>query len=105
MRKTHTAAFKAQVVQELRPSTRRRSPPRLASTRTRCASGEPPLGQMPSLFERRDNMAKLKATHEQQLSQMYKEIGRLTTQVNWLKKTVGAITASQDLWYTTKNVS
>jgi putative transposase len=35
-----------------------------------------------SLYERRDNLA----AHEKQLEDLYAEIGRLTTQLNWLKK-------------------
>jgi transposase len=41
---------------------------------------------MPSLFERQDSTVELKRAHEQQLSELYAEIGKLSTQVNWLKK-------------------
>jgi len=38
------------------------------------------------LFEKQDSAAELKAAHEQQLSELYAEIGKLTTQLTWLKK-------------------
>lgn len=41
---------------------------------------------MSSLFERRDNLAEQTAAHAKQVEELYAEIGRLTTQVNWLKK-------------------
>ncbi len=37
-------------------------------------------------FEKRDTLAAAQAAHEQQLQDLYAEIGRLTTQVNWMKK-------------------
>jgi len=44
------------------------------------------LTGLPDLFERRDSVTALKAAHEQQLADLYAEIGRLTTHVNFLKK-------------------
>jgi len=44
---------------------------------------------LPSLFEEKDSLAVLKASHEEQLNKLYAEIGRLTTQVTWLKKKSG----------------
>ena len=44
------------------------------------------LEGLPSLFEKQDNTVTLKAAHEQQLGELYAEIGKLTTQVTWLKK-------------------
>jgi transposase len=41
---------------------------------------------LPSLFEKKDSIVDLKAAHEQQLTELYAEIGKLTTQVAWLKK-------------------
>ena len=43
------------------------------------------LRALPGAFERRDTVAAAQAAHEQQLHELYAEIGRLTTQVNWLK--------------------
>jgi transposase len=47
------------------------------------------IAGLPSLFDRRDATEDLKAAHEQQLSDLYAEIGRLTTQLAWLKKKSG----------------
>ena len=44
------------------------------------------LEGLASLFEKQDSTVTLQATHEQQLTDLYAEIGKLTTQVNWLKK-------------------
>ncbi len=41
---------------------------------------------LPGLFEKQDSTVVLKAAHEQQLTELYAEIGKLTTQVAWLKK-------------------
>lgn len=43
-----------------------------------------------SLYERRDNLADPHAAHEKQLEDLYAEIGRLTTQLNGLKKKLPA---------------
>jgi len=43
-----------------------------------------------SLFEKDQRQAKAEeAAHQKQLDGLYAEIGRLTTQVNWLKKKSG----------------
>ena len=48
------------------------------------------LEGLPNLFEEdRKTEKALKAKHEQQLQELYAEIGRLTTQLNWLKKKSG----------------
>ena len=47
------------------------------------------LAGLPSLFEEKDTQAALKASHEEQLNKLYAEIGKLTTQVVWLKKKSG----------------
>jgi len=40
-----------------------------------------------SLFEKDDRQERAKeAAHERQLKELYAEIGRLTTQISWLKK-------------------
>lgn len=44
------------------------------------------LEGLPSLFEKQDSTTALKAAHEQQLTDLYAEIGKLSTQVAWLKK-------------------
>jgi len=47
------------------------------------------LAGLSTLFEEKDSLAALKASHEDQLNTLYAEIGRLTTQVAWLKKKSG----------------
>jgi hypothetical protein len=44
---------------------------------------------MPDLFSRSDQALADAQSHEQQVTELYAEIGRLTTQVNWLKKKSG----------------
>ncbi len=89
MRKQYTAAFKARVVQELLKEEKTLAqiaaeyevhPTQLKSWRALALEG------LPGLFEKQDSTAQLKAAHEQQLSELYAEIGKLSTQVTWLKK-------------------
>lgn len=89
MRKQYTSAFKAKVVQELlkeektlaqRASEYEVHPTQLKNWRSIALEG------MQNLFEKQDSTAELKATYEQQITDLYAEIGKLTTQVNWLKK-------------------
>jgi len=89
MRKTYSSTFKAQVVLDLLKEEKTLA--QLASEH-----GVHPnmlrewkaiaLRALPGTFERRDTVAAAQAAHEQQLQELYAEIGRLTTQVNWLKK-------------------
>jgi len=44
------------------------------------------LEGLPGLFEKQESTAELKATYEHQQTELYAEIGKLTTQVTWLKK-------------------
>ncbi len=89
MRKQYTSAFKAKVVQELLKEEKTLAqlaseyevhPTQLKTWRAIALEG------MPSLFERQDSTLELKAAHEEQLTELYAEIGKLTTQVTWLKK-------------------
>ena len=89
MKKVYTAAFKAQVVLELLKEEKTLAQISaeysvhanvVRDWRTQALKG------LPSVFERRDDVAALKATHTQHLDELYAEIGRLTTQLNWLKK-------------------
>ena len=89
MRKQYTAAFKAKVVQELLKEEKTLAqiatdyevhPTQLKEWRARAVEG------LPSLFEKHDGTAELKAAHEEQLTDLYAEIGKLTTQITWLKK-------------------
>lgn len=89
MRKQYTAAFKAKVVQELLKEEKT-----LAQIASEYEVHPTPLknwkaivlDSMPSLFQRQDSTGELKAAYEQQLTELYAEIGKLTTQVSWLKK-------------------
>ena len=89
MRKQYTAAFKAKVVQELLKEEKTLAqiaseyevhPTQLKNWRAVALEG------LPALFEKQDNTVALQAAHEQQLTELYAEIGKLTTQVTWLKK-------------------
>ena len=84
MRKQYTSAFKAKVVQELLKEEKTLThiaaeyevhPTQLKEWRARAVEG------LPSLFERHDSTAELRASHEEQLTELYAEIGKLTTQV------------------------
>lgn len=89
MRKQYTAAFKAKVIRELLKEEKTLAqmaseyevhPTQLKNWRATVLEG------MASLFEQQDNTGEVKAAYEQQLTELYAEIGKLTTQVNWLKK-------------------
>ena len=89
MRKQYTAAFKARVVQELLKEEKT-----LAQIASEYEVHSTQLKQwravalegLPSLFEKQESTVALQAAHEQQLTDLYAEIGKLTTQVTWLKK-------------------
>ena len=89
MRKQYSAAFKAKVVQELLKEEKTLAqiaseyevhPTQLKQWRAVALEG------LASLFEKQDSTVVLQAAHEQQLTELYAEIGKLTTQVTWLKK-------------------
>lgn len=89
MRKQYTSAFKAKVVQELLKEEKTLAqiaseyevhPTQLKNWKAIVLEG------LSSLFEKQDGTAELKASYEQQLTELYAEIGKLTTQVTWLKK-------------------
>lgn len=91
-KKAYTATFKAQVVQRLLTEDQPLNqiaaecgihPRRAQEWKALVLEG------MPSLFERGQTIDKLQTEHEQEREQLYAEIGKLTTQVNWLKKKLG----------------
>ena len=93
MRKRHTAAFKAKVVQEVLKEEKTIAqlaseygihPTQISTWKSAALKG------LPSLFENTgaDQRAE-KEEHEKQLQVLYEQIGRLTTQVAWLKKKSG----------------
>ena len=92
MGKHHTATFKAHLVRELLREDKTISqlatehgihPNQLSKWKAVALQG------LPSLYDRSDSVATLKASHDQQVTDLYAEIGRLTTQVAWLKKKSG----------------
>ena len=89
MRKQYTAAFKVRVFQELLKEEKTLAqiaaeyevhPTQLKNWRTLTLEG------LPGLFEKQDSTAELRRAHEEQLTELYAEIGKLSTQVTWLKK-------------------
>ena len=92
MRKYYSASFKAQVVQELLREEKTIAqvaaehgihPNQLSTWKATALRG------LPGLFEGSAKVETLKAAHEAELTGLYAEIGRLTTQVAWLKKNLG----------------
>lgn len=89
MQKTYTPAFTAQIVQELLKETKtitqiaaeqRVHPNVLREWKVTVLNG------MAGLFEQGDSGAAMRTAYEQHLEDRYAQIGRLTTQVMWLKK-------------------
>jgi putative transposase len=92
MRKRYTPTFKAQIVRELLKEEKTLAqvaaehgvhPTQLIKWRATALEG------LPSLFARQDNTIALKADYEARLAALYEEIGRLSTQVAWLKRKSG----------------
>ena len=89
MKKSYTAAFKAQVVLELLKETKT-----LAELSSEHGVHVTVLREwklvalkgLPDVFEKRDSVSEAKAAHARELEELYAEIGRLTTHVNFLKK-------------------
>ena len=91
MKKNYTAAFKAQIVQEVLKEEQ--TVAQLAAEYQVHPNQiyrwrEIALAGMPSLFA--DQTAQLQAAqaaaHEREVQALYAEIGKLTTHLNWLKK-------------------
>ncbi len=92
MKKRYSAAFKAQLVQELLKEEKTLTqlaaehqvhPNQLREWKKTALEG------LPSLFETDKKAAAAAADREQQVTELYAEIGRLSTQVAWLKKKSG----------------
>lgn len=93
MRKKYTAKKKAQIVLEILKEERSVAqiaseygihPNQLYRWKAQAMEG------LPQLFEDdRKTEKALRAAHEEELNELYAEIGRLTTQLNWLKKKSG----------------
>lgn len=90
MKKRYTAAFKAKIVIELLKEEKtlaQLSSESGVSTKQLTRWKNYALTEMPRLFERKTD--KLEEKYETKTTELYAEIGRLTTQVNWLKKKSG----------------
>ncbi len=94
MRKHYTASFKAQVVLELLKEEKSINEiaaeygvhPTMLHRWKKMA-----VDNMFSLFEDggKNSAAALKKDHEKETTQLYSKIGKLTTQLEWLKKKAG----------------
>jgi putative transposase len=92
MRKRYTPAFKAKIVQEAMreektiaqiASENGLHPNQISQWKALVVSG------LPTLFERESRTHSDQAAHEKQLEELYAQIGKLSTQVTWLKKKSG----------------
>lgn len=93
-RRKYSSTFKAEVVQELLKEEKTLS--QLASEHGIHTSvlgkwKRAALKALPGAFEenQQDAIARMKAEYEKKQEELYAEIGRLTTQVNFLKKKSG----------------
>ena len=92
-RKHHTAAFKAQVVQQVLREDKTLAqiaaehgvhPNQISQWKATALQG------LPTIFERGESaQAAEKAAHDKQTEKLYEQIGRLTTQLAWIKKKSG----------------
>jgi transposase len=93
MKKQYTSEFKAQVVKEF--LRERKTLSQLASEhgvhQTVIADWRDiVLKGLPGLFEKgRSDLDSERAMHEKQTAELYVEIGKMVTQVAWLKKKAG----------------
>jgi putative transposase len=94
MRKQYSAEFKAQVVREVLREEKTIGqiaseygvhPTQVSQWRDKALAG------LPELLSRKgvEQQAATQAAHEQQVHELYAEIGRLTTELAWLKKKAG----------------
>ena len=92
MRKQFSAAFKVQIVlealKEIKPITQIASEHQLHPNLVTRWKQEA-VAELPVVFERKNTQAQAQEVQEQKVAQLYEQIGRLTTQVNWLKKKSG----------------
>ena len=92
MRKRHSSAFKAKIVTQALKEEKTIAqiasendihPNQISAWKAAALSG------LPSLFERESKTQADRTAHQQQLEELYAQIGRLSTQVGWLKKKSG----------------
>ena len=53
------------------------------------------LQQMHTLFEKKEETTQMRAAHDAEREELYAEIGRLSTQLTWVKKKAGLGTESR----------
>ena len=92
-RKNHSAAFKAQIVKQVLREDKTLAqiaaehgihPNQISQWKATALQG------LPTIFERGESaQAAEKAAHDKQTEKLYEQIGRLTTQLAWLKKKSG----------------
>ena len=92
-KRQHTASFKAQVVQELLKEEKTiaqiaaeyevHPTQRVSMEGHRCGRSAK------SLVPEKDSIVSMRAEYEERLNELYGDIGRLTTQLTWLKKKSG----------------
>ncbi len=92
MRKQHTSAFKANIVQEAIKeekiiaqiaSENDIHPNQISQWKSLALAG------LPTLFDRQNKAQNEQAAHDALTEELYAQIGKLTTQVAWLKKKSG----------------
>ena len=93
MRKQYSAAFKAQIVLEALKETK--TVAQIASDHQLHPNlvtkwKQEAVTELPVVFERKNTQAHLQEAQEQKVAQLYEQIGRLTTQIAWLKKNLAS---------------
>jgi putative transposase len=92
MKRRFSAAFKAEVVQEVLrgektaaqiAADRQIHPVMLTQWKTAALKG------LPMLFDEKRSAAATKAAHETKIQELYEQIGRLSAENAWLKKKSG----------------
>lgn len=92
-RKRYTSEFKSQIVLEILKEEKSMS--QIASEQGLHVNQLHKwktqfLQEMPQIFEKQNkDLEKMKAEHEEQVENLYAEVGKLTTQLSWLKKKSG----------------
>jgi transposase len=91
-RKQYSAAFKAKIVLEALRETKtiaqiaseHQLHPNLVTKWKQEA-----IAELPLVFERKNTQGQAQEAQEQKVAQLYEQIGRLTTQLTWIKKKSG----------------
>lgn len=92
-RKKYTAEFKSQIVLEIlkeeKPMSQIASEHEIHVNQLHKWKTQF-LQEMPQVFEKQNkDMEKMKAAYEEQLENLYAELGKVTTQLSWIKKKSG----------------